>query len=64
LAVATLCAPLALVPRRSVWLIGARWRLAYAIGFVRGAWRTRREMAGTRPAMTGLERRWVRPLKG
>ncbi len=42
LAVAVLFAPLALLPRRSARLIGARWRLAYATGFIRGAayWRT------------------------
>jgi len=44
LAVAALFGPLALWPRRSVRLIGARWRLAYATGFIRGAvcWRTGR----------------------
>ena len=35
--VAALCAPLALVPRRSTRLLGARWRFAYAAGFVRAA---------------------------
>jgi glucosyl-dolichyl phosphate glucuronosyltransferase len=42
LTVAALFAPLALLPRRSTRLIGARWRLAYATGFIRGAanWRT------------------------
>jgi len=40
-AVAALFGPLALWPRRSARLIGARWRLAYATGFIRGAayWR-------------------------
>jgi len=40
-AVAALFGPLALWPRGSVRLIGARWRLAYATGFIRGAayWR-------------------------
>jgi len=37
LAVATLCAPAALVPRDSVRLIGCRWRFAYAAGFIRAA---------------------------
>jgi glycosyltransferase involved in cell wall biosynthesis len=37
LAVATLFAPAALIPRRSTLLLGARWRLAYAAGFVRAA---------------------------
>jgi len=37
LVVAALCSPLAFWPRRSVRLIGARWRLAYATGFIRGA---------------------------
>jgi glycosyltransferase involved in cell wall biosynthesis len=35
--VAALCAPLALLPRRSTRLLGARWRFAYAAGFVRAA---------------------------
>jgi glycosyltransferase involved in cell wall biosynthesis len=41
LAVMVLCAPALLVPRRSTWLLAARWRLAYAIGFIRAAlgWR-------------------------
>jgi len=37
LAVAVLYAPAGLLPRRSAWLIPARWRLAYAQGFVRAA---------------------------
>lgn len=37
LAVAALCAPAGLLPRRSTRLIGARWRLAYALGFIRAA---------------------------
>ena len=37
LAVAALLAPAALIPRRSTKLLGARWRLAYAIGFIRAA---------------------------
>jgi len=37
LAVALLCAPFALLPRTSPRLIGARWRFAYALGFVRAA---------------------------
>jgi hypothetical protein len=37
LAVATLMAPFALLPRRSTCLLGCRWRLAYAAGFIRGA---------------------------
>ncbi|HET6610018.1 MAG TPA: glycosyltransferase [Rhodopila sp.] len=41
LAVACLFAPAALIPRRSTWLLPARWRLAYAAGFIRTAlgWR-------------------------
>lgn len=35
LAVATLLAPVGLVPRYSPWLLACRWRLAYAVGFVR-----------------------------
>jgi len=37
LAIAVLCAPTALLPRRSGHLIGCRWRFAYAAGFVRAA---------------------------
>lgn len=37
LAVACLFAPVALIPRRSTFLLAARWRLAYASGFVRAA---------------------------
>jgi len=37
LAVALLCAPFALLPETSVRLIGARWRFAYALGFIRAA---------------------------
>lgn len=37
LAVAALCAPAALAGRSSPRLLGARWRLAYALGFLRGA---------------------------
>jgi glucosyl-dolichyl phosphate glucuronosyltransferase len=32
-----LFAPAGLLPRRSTRLIGARWRLAYALGFIRAA---------------------------
>lgn len=41
IAVAALCAPAALVPRRSTRLLAARWRLAYAAGFIQAAlgWR-------------------------
>jgi glycosyltransferase involved in cell wall biosynthesis len=41
MAVAALCAPAGLVPRRSTWLLAARWRLAYASGFIRAAFRWR-----------------------
>jgi hypothetical protein len=37
LAVSILLAPAAVVPARSTWLLGLRWRLAYAQGFVRMA---------------------------
>ncbi|HVY14586.1 MAG TPA: glycosyltransferase [Rhodopila sp.] len=37
LAVACLLAPAMLVPRRSTRLLAARWRLAYATGFIRAA---------------------------
>ena len=39
LAVALLCAPLAAVPRSSTVLMGARWRLAYATGYLQAAFR-------------------------
>lgn len=41
LLVALLCAPAGMLPRSSARLIGLRWRLAYATGFIRGAmyWR-------------------------
>ena len=37
LAVAAVCAPVALLPRSSTRLLAWRWRLAYALGFIRGA---------------------------
>jgi glycosyltransferase involved in cell wall biosynthesis len=37
LLVAALLGPVALVPNRSTALLGARWRLAYATGFIRAA---------------------------
>jgi GT2 family glycosyltransferase len=37
LAVSILLAPAAVVPAQSTWLLGLRWRLAYAQGFVRMA---------------------------
>jgi glycosyltransferase involved in cell wall biosynthesis len=37
IAVALLCAPTGLLPRQCRWLIGVRWRLAYALGFIRAA---------------------------
>jgi glucosyl-dolichyl phosphate glucuronosyltransferase len=46
LAVATLMAPFGLLPLRSTRLLGCRWRLAYAAGFIRGA-------LGPRVATTG-----------
>ncbi len=41
LAVLALLGPAALLPSDSTWLIGARWRVAYALGFARAAlgWR-------------------------
>jgi glucosyl-dolichyl phosphate glucuronosyltransferase len=41
LLVAALFAPAALIPRRSTFLLAARWRLAYAAGFIRASlgWR-------------------------
>jgi glucosyl-dolichyl phosphate glucuronosyltransferase len=37
LAVAAICAPAGLLPRSSTRLLACRWRLAYALGFIRGA---------------------------
>jgi glucosyl-dolichyl phosphate glucuronosyltransferase len=37
LAVLCVCAPTAVIPRRSTLLLAARWRLAYAAGFIRAA---------------------------
>lgn len=37
LLVALVCAPAALLPRRSTRLIALRWRFAYALGFIRAA---------------------------
>lgn len=37
LIVALLCAPTALLPRHSTWLLACRWRLAYALGFISAA---------------------------
>ena len=47
LLVATLFAPAALLPRQSTLLLAARWRLAYATGFIRAAfgWRVGRPAA-------------------
>ncbi len=45
LLVALAFAPLGLLPRGSVRMIGARWRLAYATGFIRGA--ASRRIGGT-----------------
>ena len=39
--IAAVLAPVALIPRGSTLLMGVRWRLAYAAGFIRAAcgWR-------------------------
>jgi glycosyltransferase involved in cell wall biosynthesis len=37
IAVAALCSPTALIPRHSTRLLAARWRLAYAAGFIHAA---------------------------
>jgi glucosyl-dolichyl phosphate glucuronosyltransferase len=56
LAVAALCAPAWLVPAHSTRLIGARWRFAYAAGFVRTAmgWQAARAAVRKGPAMPAL----------
>jgi glucosyl-dolichyl phosphate glucuronosyltransferase len=50
LAVVMLFAPAALVPRRSVALLPLRWRLAYALGFLRAALGWRAAAAASRLA--------------
>ena len=50
--VAAVCAPAALLPRRSTWLLGARWRWAYAAGFIRAAFGWRATQAARRIART------------
>lgn len=49
-AVAVLFAPTALLPRDSTWLVACRWRLAYALGFIRGTFGPAPGMA---PAVPG-----------
>jgi glycosyltransferase involved in cell wall biosynthesis len=53
LAVVLLFAPAALVPRRSVALLPLRWRLAYALGFLRAALGWRAAAAASRLAGGG-----------
>lgn len=50
LLVATLFAPTALIPRRFPLLIGARWRLAYSVGFIRAAFGWRASLTADRLA--------------
>jgi hypothetical protein len=50
LAVAVLFAPVALVPRGSVALLPLRWRLAYALGFLRATFGWRAAAAASRLA--------------
>ncbi len=75
LLVACLCAPAALLPRSSTRWLAARWRWAYAAGFIRTAlgWRTtdaaRRIAGGPRPRTLQESTRVVRssrptPAKG
>ncbi len=56
LAVALLYGPTALFPRTSPLLIGMRWRLAYALGFLRGAvfWRMAPSLTGTADSSPAL----------
>ncbi|HVC62183.1 MAG TPA: glycosyltransferase [Acetobacteraceae bacterium] len=49
-AVALLYAPTGLLSRRSTRLIGARWRLAYALGFIRAAFGWRPDATARRAA--------------
>ncbi len=57
LAVLAVCAPAALLPRRSTRLLAMRWRAAYALGFVRAClgWRAARSALrlATAPAPPG-----------
>ena len=49
IALALLLAPTALVPRDSTRLVACRWRLAYALGFIRGTFGPQPGMAPTTP---------------
>jgi glycosyltransferase involved in cell wall biosynthesis len=49
-AVAALLGPAALVPRHATVLIAARWRVAYAAGFIRAALRLRPSRMAAQPA--------------
>jgi glycosyltransferase involved in cell wall biosynthesis len=51
IAVAALCAPAGLLPRHSTRLIWARWRLAYAIGFIRAAFGWQADATARRAAV-------------
>ncbi|MBV9247723.1 MAG: glycosyltransferase [Acetobacteraceae bacterium] len=53
LAVATLFAPMALMPRRSTRLLAFRWRFAYAQGFIRASLGWRAELTAARRAHIG-----------
>ena len=62
LAVALLCAPSALCPWRSPVLLAARWRLAYAVGFLRAAYGWEAAATAARQGAAQVrEKSWVRP---
>jgi len=53
-AVACLFAPLALVPNHATWLLAGRWRLAYAVGFIRTALGWKATEAASKAASKGI----------
>jgi len=55
IAVAALCAPAGLLPRYSTRLIEARWRLAYALGFIRAAFGWHADATARRVAVLQLD---------
>ncbi|MFL5282668.1 MAG: glycosyltransferase family 2 protein [Rhodopila sp.] len=54
LLVGLLLAPFGLIPRHSTMLLGARWRLAYAAGFIRAALGWRATAAAVEQAVTPM----------
>jgi len=61
LAVALLCAPFGLIPRHATWCLPARWRLAYAAGFIRAALGWRAAQTAARQARLAARARGSAP---